>query len=177
MTCATLRVRGVTMGAGGATADRVLADLSDAVLICRTRTGDAAAYRLLYERHAAAARGLARHFVNSEAAAEEAVSETFARVLTVLWRGGGPQEGFRPYLLTSVRRTLHHHHHDNDHGRSETYDPAEPLVEPGLEDLAPNMIARAFRSLPERWQAVLWHTEIEGQRPAEVAPLLGLPAN
>jgi DNA-directed RNA polymerase specialized sigma24 family protein len=31
--------------------------------------------------------------------------------------------------------------------------------------------------LPERWQAVLWHTEIEGSRPAEVASLLGLTAN
>jgi hypothetical protein len=39
------------------------------------------------------------------------------------------------------------------------------------------MIARAFASLPERWQAVLWHTEIEGARPADVAPLLGLTAN
>jgi hypothetical protein len=39
------------------------------------------------------------------------------------------------------------------------------------------MIARAFASLPERWQAVLWHTEIEGARPAEVATLLGLTAN
>ena len=39
------------------------------------------------------------------------------------------------------------------------------------------MIARAFASLPERWQAVLWHTEIEGARPAEVASLLGLTAN
>ena len=37
--------------------------------------------------------------------------------------------------------------------------------------------ARAFASLPERWQLVLWHTEVEGQRPAEVAPLLGLTAN
>ena len=37
--------------------------------------------------------------------------------------------------------------------------------------------ARAFASLPERWQLVLWHTEVEGQRPAEVAPLLGLSPN
>ena len=37
--------------------------------------------------------------------------------------------------------------------------------------------ARAFASLPERWQLVLWHTEVEGQRPAEVAPLLGLTPN
>jgi DNA-directed RNA polymerase specialized sigma24 family protein len=39
------------------------------------------------------------------------------------------------------------------------------------------MIARAFRSLPERWQAVLWHTDIEASGPAEIAWLLGLSAN
>ena len=39
------------------------------------------------------------------------------------------------------------------------------------------MIARAFASLPERWRTVLWHTEVEGARPAEVAASLGLTAN
>ncbi len=37
--------------------------------------------------------------------------------------------------------------------------------------------AKAFASLPERWQAVLWHTEVEGEKPAAIAPLLGLTAN
>ena len=36
---------------------------------------------------------------------------------------------------------------------------------------------RPSRPLPERWQAVLWHTEVEGQKPAEVAVLLGMSAN
>jgi hypothetical protein len=35
------------------------------------------------------------------------------------------------------------------------------------------MIARAFAPLPERWRAVLWHTEIEGARPADVARCSG----
>ncbi|MEJ7706929.1 MAG: hypothetical protein WKF82_06355 [Nocardioidaceae bacterium] len=37
--------------------------------------------------------------------------------------------------------------------------------------------AKAFASLPERWQLVLWHLEVERQKPADVAPLLGLTAN
>jgi hypothetical protein len=37
--------------------------------------------------------------------------------------------------------------------------------------------ARAFARLPERWRAVLWHTEVEGESPAQVAPLLGLTPN
>jgi hypothetical protein len=40
-----------------------------------------------------------------------------------------------------------------------------------------SMAMRAFRSLPERWQAVLWHTEIEDESPSEVATLFGLDAN
>lgn len=51
------------------------------------------------------------------------------------------------------------------------------LTDPAVADLERTMIARAFASLPERWQAVLWHTETEGARPAEVASLLGLTAN
>jgi hypothetical protein len=31
-------------------------------------------------------------------------------------------------------------------------------------------------SLPERWQSVLWYTEVEGQRPARLAPILGIDA-
>ncbi len=60
---------------------------------------------------------------------------------------------------------------------------AEPV--PGsvpFTDLAPagperSPAAAAFDLLPERWQAVLWHTEVEGRSPAEVAPLLGLTPN
>src|SRR5690606_15100640 len=44
----------------------------------------------------------------------------------------------------------------------------------GFENAA---AAKAFASLPERWQMVLWHTEVEGQKPAEVAELLGMSAN
>lgn len=40
-----------------------------------------------------------------------------------------------------------------------------------------SMAMQAFRSLPERWQAVLWHTEVEDESPSEVATLFGLDAN
>ncbi len=38
-------------------------------------------------------------------------------------------------------------------------------------------VARAFLSLPERWRAVLWHTEIEQADPGQAAALLGLTAD
>jgi hypothetical protein len=40
-----------------------------------------------------------------------------------------------------------------------------------------NLITRAFSSLPERWRVVLWRVEVEGERPATVAPHFGLSPN
>ncbi|MBX6768366.1 MAG: sigma-70 family RNA polymerase sigma factor, partial [Actinomadura rubrobrunea] len=150
---------------------------SDAALISRVRAGDVSAYATLHERHAAAARTLARHLTVA-GAAEDVVQEAFAKVLDVLRRGGGPRAEFRPYLLTAVRRAVD----DRRRGerrprstdRSEVDDPGAPFADPALEELERSTVARAFRSLPERWRTVLWHTEVEGAQPAEVAPLLGL---
>ncbi|MCX4800657.1 sigma-70 family RNA polymerase sigma factor [Streptomyces sp. NBC_01214] len=40
-----------------------------------------------------------------------------------------------------------------------------------------SLAMQAFRSLPERWQAVLWHTTVEEASPSSIAPLFGLSAN
>ena len=154
---------------------------SDAALISRTREGDTGAYGVLYERHVASARSLARHLVQKDAEVDDVVAETFAKVLDLLRRGGGPESGFRPYLLTSVRRTAIDRFRADKRltptDEIELYDPGVPFVDPALEGLERSMVVRAFLSLPERWQAVLWHTEIEEEKPADVAPLLGLTAN
>ncbi|POM26566.1 RNA polymerase sigma factor [Actinomadura rubteroloni] len=156
------------------------AEPSDAALIARVRTGDLAAYGPLYERHLAAARGLARHLIDGDAA-EDAVQDAFARILDAIGRGGGPASDFRPYLLTSVRRAVYDRYRDERRVEAtdelERLDAGLPFEDPALHGLERSMIVRAYRSLPERWRAVLWHTEIEGAKPAEVAPLLGLTAN
>ncbi|GHC72600.1 hypothetical protein GCM10007079_05930 [Nocardiopsis terrae] len=155
--------------------------LGDAEIIERVKSGDNVAYGTLYERHAGAARGLARQLLRGEAEVEDAVAEAFTKVLSVIQRGGGPSDAFRPYLLTAVRNAAY------DRGRGEkrqvvtddmeSYDSGEPFVDPALEGLERSLIARAFLSLPERWQSVLWHTEIEGVKPAEAATILGMNAN
>ena len=63
---------------------------SDAELITAVREGDTSAYGVLYERHAAAARTVARQYVRSTADADDVVSDAFARTLSVLQGGGGP---------------------------------------------------------------------------------------
>jgi DNA-directed RNA polymerase specialized sigma24 family protein len=56
-------------------------------------------------------------------------------------------------------------------------DEAEPFVDAAEASLERSLVAQAFASLPERWQAVLWYTEVEQARPAEVALLLGISPN
>ena len=156
-------------------------DADDAKLLNMVRAGDTTAFGILYERHEQAARRLARSLVGSPAEVDDAVAETFARVLAVTKRGGGPTDAFRPYVLTALRRVCF----DQIRSRRTQVptddqhlpDPGQPFIDPAVAGLESSLIVRAFLSLPERWRAVLWHTEIEGASPAEVAPLLGLTRN
>jgi RNA polymerase sigma factor (sigma-70 family) len=153
---------------------------ADAELISAVRGGDADAYGELFERHVTAARRLARQLV-PPADAEDLVSEAFAKVFSLLQRGSGPDLAFRAYLLTAIRRL----HVDRIRANArvqptedlEPFDPGVPFRDTAVEGFENAAAAKAFASLPERWQAVLWHTEVEGQKPAEVAVLLGMSAN
>ncbi|WP_326819291.1 zf-HC2 domain-containing protein [Streptosporangium sp. NBC_01756] len=148
----------------------------DAELLAEARYGSLAAYDQLYGRHAPAARILARCLLRSAGEVEEVVAETFSRVLALVRRGEGPEEAFRPYLLTALRRTVQDWSW-GEGGQATTGETGVPFVDPALTGLERSPVARAFLSLPERWQLVLWHTGVEGARPAEVAPFLGLTAN
>jgi RNA polymerase sigma factor (sigma-70 family) len=132
-----------------------------------------------------AARALARRLSRPGTDAGDLVSEAFARVLAILRRGAGPHAQFRPYLLTTLR------HLASDNARQArmleySADPGEradaravriDIRDPALASLERALAARAFRSLPGRQRAILWHTAIEGSTPAEAAPLLGLTPN
>ncbi|GAB2884020.1 sigma-70 family RNA polymerase sigma factor [Nocardioides pacificus] len=153
---------------------------SDAELISAVRDGDVESYGALFSRHVDAARRLARQLA-SPGDADDLVSDAFAKVLGVLQRGGGPDLAFRAYLLTALRR-LHVDRirasarlHSTDD--LEPFDPGVPFRDTAVEGFESAAAARAFASLPERWQVVLWHTEIEGQKPADVAVILGMSAN
>jgi RNA polymerase sigma factor (sigma-70 family) len=155
---------------------------SDAELITSVRVGETAAYEELYRRHVDAAMSVARHLTNNRADAEDVVSEAFARVLSALQRGAGPEMAFRPYLLTSVRNAFYDRTR-KDKRLEVTDEVPEDLGQvlaaaaASENDAERKLAAAAFASLPERWQLVLWHTEVEGRTPAEVGPLLGLAPN
>ncbi|MFC7763955.1 sigma-70 family RNA polymerase sigma factor [Catellatospora bangladeshensis] len=145
------------------------------------RGGDTDAFGLLYERHLESARRLARVLSDGHADADDLIADSFAKVFAVLRSGGGPDTAFRAYLLTTMRHTRY------DRARQDRrveltddltrYEIPEPADDPTITRLETSYAARAFARLPERWRAVLWHTEVEGESPAQIAPLLGLTPN
>ncbi|MFF9198695.1 sigma-70 family RNA polymerase sigma factor [Streptomyces sp. NPDC014779] len=173
---------------------------SDADLIQRMRDGDDSAYEELFRRHSAAVRRYARTCCRDADTADDLTAEVFARTLQAVRGGAGPEQAVRAYLLTSVRRVAatwirtqkrEHLVEDfavfaEDAARAAEVSDQSATFGAGL-DLGADVLAmheaeqslamQAFRSLPERWQAVLWHTTVEEESPSEVAPLFGLTAN
>ncbi|MBC7268279.1 MAG: sigma-70 family RNA polymerase sigma factor [Streptomyces sp.] len=167
----------------------------DAELIGLMRGGDDTAYEELYRRHADAVRRYARTCCRDAHTADDLTAEVFARMLQAVRGGSGPEHAVSAYLLTSVRRVAANW--TNSARREQLVDDfavfatqaarASEVSDTDTLDLGADvramheaeqsMAMRAFRSLPERWQAVLWHTEVEDESPSEVATLFGLDAN
>jgi RNA polymerase sigma factor (sigma-70 family) len=159
----------------------VLDQKSDTELIAAVRDGETDAYGVLYERHLHAAKRAATCLAHSAAEREDLVADAFARVLRALRNGGGPNEEFRAYLLVTMRNAAI----SSSRGATvslyadvpETYLPRQSGGDPMLNHWDAMTAAAAFASLPERWRTVLWHTEVEEETPAEIAPLLGMRPN
>ncbi|MGC4907569.1 sigma-70 family RNA polymerase sigma factor [Streptomyces cyaneofuscatus] len=169
--------------------------LSDAQLIEGMREGDNLAYDELFRRHSGAVRRYARTCCRDGHTADDLTAEVFARTLQAVRGGKGPQEAVRAYLMTAVRhvaaawtKSAKREHLVDDFAvfaaqasrTSELSD--DDTLDLGADVLAmheaeQSMAMEAFRSLPERWQAVLWHTTVEEESPSEIAPLFGLTAN
>ncbi len=163
-----------------AIADLDYSDDSDAALILRTRTGDVDAYGILHQRHVGSARALAWRMSRSGSDADDLVSEGFARVLASIDRGSGPEVAFRPYPLSTIRRLAYdrtNRERRESPAEYELEDVVEPARDPVVEAFERESAAAAFASLPARWRMVLWHTEVEGQAPVQVASLLGIKPN
>lgn len=168
---------------------------SDADLIDRMRSGDDTAYEELFRRHAPAVRRYARTCCRDAHTADDLTAEVFARMLQAVRGGSGPEHAVRAYLLTSVRRvaaswtrSARREQLVDDfavfaaQSARGSYVSDDDTLDLGadvraMHDAERSMAMRAFRSLPERWQAVLWHTEVEDESPSEVATLFGLDAN
>ncbi|MFE2144355.1 sigma-70 family RNA polymerase sigma factor [Streptomyces sp. NPDC059456] len=175
---------------------------SDGDLIARMRGGDDGAYEELFLRHADSVRRYARTCCRDAHTADDLTAEVFARTLQAVRGGAGPDQSVRAYLLTTVRRvaaawakTSRREHLVEDFAVFAEQAAAGSETGGGLSGLSgddtlelgadvramreadQSLAMQAFRSLPERWQAVLWHTTVEDASPSAIAPLFGLSAN
>jgi RNA polymerase sigma factor (sigma-70 family) len=152
---------------------------SDESLIAVARGGDRGAFGVLWQRHARSGIRVARQFTSS-IDADDLVAEAFTLIYRQVLSGGGPDGSFRPYLYTTIRnlaRRWGRTSRDISTDDLDEFEDPDTEGDPVVAALDRTFTVRAFRSLPERWQSVLWYTEVEGLDPHEVAPLLGLSAN
>lgn len=168
---------------------RGTADRSDAELIVLMRTDPTAAFESLYRRHVDAARSRARYLTRNPTDADDLVSEGFAQVLTVLLNGrGGPTHSFRGYLLTTITHVALALHR-RDARLVLSSDPGAAADDPRDADLRSyqelavesavdrRLAVRAFRTLPQESQQLLWYTEVIGSSPATLAKMLRTSPN
>jgi RNA polymerase sigma factor (sigma-70 family) len=153
--------------------------LSDSELIHRSRSGDRDAFGELWRRHSRAGVTVARSYT-STFDPEDLVAESYAKIFQAIQSGGGPTGAFRPYLFTTIRNTA------ASWGRAKretAIEDADQIEDPQFSEentlaaLDRSLTARAFQSLPTRWQEALWYSEVESMTPQEIAPLLGMKAN
>lgn len=163
------------------TGDDCYTHLSDDDLLEHTRRHDADAFTELWRRHSSAARAIAYAVSNRRGVdADDLVAEAFASIWAALQRNKGPREAFRPYLRVTIRhiaarsdRRLH----------ERAIRDGEDFIDESTSEAAADRrvdrttVARAFQSLPEKWQQVLWLSEVESLAPREIAGRLDIKPN
>ncbi|MEV0416217.1 sigma-70 family RNA polymerase sigma factor [Streptomyces sp. NPDC050448] len=138
----------------------------------------------VFARHHSAVLAYARTCCRDVSTAHDLAAEAFARTYRAVAWGAGPEHAWRPYLLTCVRRVA------IDWVRRGARTQLSDDFEQWAGDLSDgqdvegavlsaeegSLVLRAYRSLPERWQAVLWHAVVEHEPPTETARRLGISA-
>ena len=147
----------------------------DEHLIALAREGSAEAFEELWLRHAAAGRRVAARFTRASEP-DDLVQEAYLRILAALQKGKGPDVTFRPYLYQTIRNIAITWAGRPVEQSTTILEDLSDGSDMSVAILERSVTATAFRSLPGRWQAVLWYSEVEDLEPAEIAPLLGIKA-
>jgi RNA polymerase sigma-70 factor, ECF subfamily len=158
--------------------------LADEDLMPLVERGEAAAFEVVYQRHARPAFALAYRICGTRAAAEDATQEAFLSI----WRGGGRYQRERGSVRTWVLGIVHHRaidvvrrHAVHDRRRAGDDSLAERLETPQRTDVeaARNEDRREVRSaldaLPAEQQRVINLAYFGGFTHAEIAEMLELP--
>ncbi|WP_033288790.1 sigma-70 family RNA polymerase sigma factor [Amycolatopsis jejuensis] len=155
---------------------------TDAELLDAVRAGDCQAGGELFRRHVTLMRRVASGLVRQPAEREDLVAEAFARVLSTVSAGGGPESNAPAYLVATMRNLFARwSRYEN---RIDLYAtvPEHATMDCGADELAvirseDRLVWSAYRTLPGRWRTVLWRLAAEGDTTAELAPLLGVSPN
>ena len=121
------------------------------------------------------ARRLARSRLVSHEDADDVVAEVFASVFGAFEQGRGPLDSFAPYLVACVRNECHRANRRRlrEPAAAMTTDEGAPSATRDMPDPyaavdEASLLREAFESLPPRFRAVLWHTEVAGESYAAV---------
>jgi RNA polymerase sigma-70 factor (ECF subfamily) len=151
--------------------------MSDPELIEAARGGDAAAMRVLYERHASRVFAVTRRLINDDALAEDCAQETWMRALRALetFRGGS---AFSTWLhriaintALAVRRTARKRSE-----REASLEDSYLSVVPDHSALLRVRLEHALRTLPDRMRQILVLHDIEGFTHQQIGEMLGIEA-
>ena len=153
-------------------------EISDEELIRSSREGDSSALENLYSRHYDAGLRFARRLMTNKADAEDIAQEAFLKVAAAMGRGNGPDVVFRPYLLRTVRTAAADRWNEQAKETPMANTGDSPVEDASLAAVLhrdnPELVMKAFQSLPVRWMTVLWHAEVEREPPRRIAPVLGM---
>ena len=153
------------------------AELDDERLATLVRSGDEAAFEVLYDRHHASLLAFCRHMLGSREDGEDALQQAFLRAHRALRTGRLP-DAVRPWLFAIARnrcRTM----------LAARRDAAVPIdeVEPGFDGLAEDVRRRAdlrelvadLGRLPDDQREALVLFELGDLSHAEIAAAIGCP--
>ncbi|TDD64607.1 sigma-70 family RNA polymerase sigma factor [Jiangella aurantiaca] len=132
----------------------------------------------LYRRFAAQTRDVALGIVDDVDDAEDVVQEAFCAVLGAMRAGRGPLDSAAGYLYTVAKHAAYRHRSIRQSAIAVgvPVPPPDDAGHAGSEDICLD-VAAALAGLPLRSRAVLWLIDVEGYRPADLAPALAMTPN
>jgi len=148
-------------------------------LIRRAARGDGESFEELYRRHSQVAWRFGQAIAPDGDAAVQVVAEGFGRALRGLRRRNRMEaEGFRPLVLAAIYRAAVDNPHPHGSPAPVAAAPARSAAKGRSKSRGADaaFVEAAFRSLPERWRAAIWLSEVEALSEERIAPILGVSA-
>lgn len=142
------------------------APLAEADLVRAAARGDSASFSEIYNRHRGPAWRLAQALTSDTEAARAVFCDGFVRAVRS-GRGRRPTGSFGLQVLAAVYRAAA----DEAFSRP----PSAPRPRRSASGQAA-LAEAAFRSLPERWRAGIWLSDVEGMDDEQMAAVLGVSA-